>query len=182
MNARDISLALAIRQWPYSNNICCENIYWPWEMDLAVLRESGYLYEVEIKISASDFRQEFKTKADKHDMLVNGEIDSEWISRDGEFQKVIHGRKPHMSSSFYFAMPLDLALKLKSEIPEYAGLIGVHESMHFPRVIKKAPKLKNARKLTDDERMRFMRYAYLRYWSRREDKLFQYSTRAGSGD
>jgi hypothetical protein len=43
-----------------------------WEADLVLIRPSGWAEEFEVKISAADFKAEFRDKAGKHRRLVEG--------------------------------------------------------------------------------------------------------------
>jgi len=53
-----------------------------WETDFFVLQRSGICYEIEIKVSRSDFFADFKKK-DKHDILRTGHYDQRKITKDG---------------------------------------------------------------------------------------------------
>lgn len=126
-----------------------------WEADLIVVRPSGWAMEVEVKISVSDFRAEFKNKAKKHRVLAEGRPKTiirpygwndtnlaDWkealshplcepltCRSDGDPHSIEDWRNcdPHRCKHYWFAMPLDLAQKLAPEIPAHAGLIGIHE-------------------------------------------------------
>lgn len=50
----------------YSTGLC------GWEADLVVIRPSGWAEEIEVKISAADFRCEFRDKPRKHKVLQCG--------------------------------------------------------------------------------------------------------------
>ena len=43
-----------------------------WESDKLIWTKSGYIYEFEIKISRSDFKNDFKHKKEKH-IILQGE-------------------------------------------------------------------------------------------------------------
>lgn len=174
MTAFEIQRALAFRHWSTRKQIIVPNCGFPgWEADLLVLHPSDWLDEVEIKISASDFRREFKTKAAKHKWLVEGCRKLVW--GDGlaaarlspDFESCPNkdygylGGQSHRVRRFWFAMPRELAEKLETEIPEHAGLIAVGGGAE---VLKMAPVLKHSRKLTDADKLRLMRLAYIRYW------------------
>lgn len=93
-----------------------ENIYFfkhNWESDMFILKTNGYVYEIEIKISISDFKADRK-KDEKHNTLANG------------------GLRPN---KFFYCLPKEIADKV--EIPKYAGLIVVTELGVF--VKKEAP-------------------------------------------
>jgi len=85
-----------------------------WESDFLCVSRSGYINEIEIKISRSDFKADAK-KVEKHLKLQSGT-----------------GMIPHR---FYYTTPHNLITA--DEVPEYAGLI------YAPNytVIKNAPLL-----------------------------------------
>lgn len=96
-------------------------VYLGWESDCLYITQNMIAYEVEIKVSRSDFKRDFK-KQKKHFALSRA-------------------TKMHINNIpnyFYYACP-DGLIK-KEEVPEYAGLIYVYENtgMSF---IKAAPKL-----------------------------------------
>lgn len=141
-----------------------ENLFvFRWESDKLIKTSSGLIYEFEIKISKSDFKNDFKNKKDKHVILEGtqeflpcyDEIKKDYGERYKEYYKTEKYKKPNY---FYYAVPEGLVDE--SEVPSYAGLIYV-----FPddfkdkdgkyvwsgfRVIKQAPKL-HSTKYTDDE-------------------------------
>ena len=126
------------------------------ECDIWCVTSSGYVHEVEIKLSKSDFLADRRKKlsalvpgcggADsfvglpsmKHDLLESGDCHP---------------------SRFSFLVPLGLVSEI--DVPDWAGLIVAH-----PRrleVLRRAPKLHN-RKVSEDEISRARRVFYLRYW------------------
>jgi hypothetical protein len=103
------------------------NVY-SWESDVLKITKSGYAYEFEIKISRTDFKNDFKHKKKKHTLLENKESSSK------------------IPNYFYYVVPEGLVGE--EEIPEYAGLIYVlgtiigNEKVYYQFLeIKKAPKL-----------------------------------------
>ena len=143
-----------------------ENLYvFSWESDKLIKTRSGMLYEFEIKISKSDFKNDFQ-KEDKHVVLEGKEeVVPAYIELVMEYGEnriskepyLVAGRKkPHY---FYYAVPEGLIEV--NEIPEYAGLIYVlPEGENKNRdgrwcscgiyVVKEAPKLHNE-KYSDEE-------------------------------
>ncbi|MBO5546211.1 MAG: hypothetical protein J5951_06085 [Bacteroidales bacterium] len=111
-----------------------------WESDYLAKTKSGYWYEVEIKISLADFKNDFKKK-DKHEILKNGRCwDRYWAT--GYLDKL----RPNY---FAYCVPEPLVPKVEALVPEYAGLFGVDE--HGFLVMHKAcPKL-HGEKLTDEQ-------------------------------
>jgi len=138
-------------------NIIVPNLSWGFiqhEMDMAVITKSGYLKEIEIKISKADFLKDFEKG--------HGHID-----------------KLNRITEFYYAMPIDLYTKVKDLIPVNAGVI-VCERYHYKEwdgvkyilkeriradIKKTAIKIKNARKLTVDEQFKISRLGCMRIFN-----------------
>lgn len=178
VTASEISYVLAHKVWKPRTHVIVPNLSWgllPWEADLAVLHGSGYMDEVEIKISLADLRREFETKAEKHERLVRGSPQYV-LGVDRKFVPNWSDTKPHIVRRFWFAMPERLIEKGFGgiKLPDHAGLIAVSgtttERLFYwkAEVIKQPKVLTNSRKLTDAERMTMMRLAYLRYWGDKE--------------
>lgn len=149
MKASDIKKALL--QWCGGNvyDIVLPNFYWGmFEHDVFELKMSGYLNEYEIKVSRSDFKNDFKkyfsTRTDipfeyenhnKHDIVRNGEAPC---------------------NRFFFVVPENLVSI--SEVPKYAGLIycsindgyDKERNPYRLRIVKPA-KLLHKNKFTDFE-------------------------------
>lgn len=146
-----------------------ENLYvFSWESDKLIETRSGLIYEYEIKVSRSDYKNDFKNKKDKHVILEGKEehIPSyeEYKKRfahygsdiSDKYYRTENFKKPNY---FYYAVPegmIDI-----SEVPSYAGLIYVlPEGKHETKdgnwcstgiyTVKQAPKL-HSTKYTDDE-------------------------------
>lgn len=145
-----------------------ENLYvFKWESDKFIETRSGLIYEFEIKISRSDYKNDFK-KEDKHVILEGKEehIPSyeEYKQRfvryrndiSDKYYRTENFKKPNY---FYYAVPEGMIEV--SEVPEYAGLIYVLPEHEWKTkdgkycsngfyVVKKAPKLHD-KHYTDDE-------------------------------
>jgi len=118
-----------------------------WESDFFSVTKSGYLYEVEVKISKSDFAADFIKFKHK---LFEGRNQTE-VVKDAKYkyskrwkkevrrapEKKINPQEINMPNKFFFACPEGLLTV--DEIPEYAGLIYVNE--FSATVIKQAPTL-----------------------------------------
>ena len=80
-------------------NIIVPCVSWGWiinhECDLVVITKARYAYEVEIKISASDLRADFKKS---------------------------HGHKSYLIKRLYYAIPIDMRAYVNL-IPDYCGVI-----------------------------------------------------------
>jgi hypothetical protein len=106
MTANEISQHLQHFVWQ-PNNIVLPNFYYnKFEMDLFRLLPSGYIYEYEIKISKSDFKQDFM-KSNYHSGYYNKKHD---LIKSGK-----------LANKFFFVCPENL-IEI-DEIPDYAGLI-----------------------------------------------------------
>ena len=149
--------------------IVAPNIYLDWqfnEMDLLGLRKSGYIDEIEIKLSKSDFLADFKKTVQVKSSYKC--IVSERYAYDGYFKKTKHHAikdgLPHCNY-FSFLMPEDLAKKC--EIPEYAGLY-LYKIDKFGdgkvREVKTAPLL-HKRKISDRFKYEIGRKMAYRYWN-----------------
>ena len=192
MNAREITAALMF-YYNWRKNIILPNSQEGtvgWEADLLIVRPSGWAEEVEVKISKSDFLADMRKKPMKHRTLVKGKpvwihrphgnVDQQVLQRylsalehKGNIPQTFPGEhephavydyreaKPHICKKFWFAMPIKLAEEVAGEIPEHAGLLAIQ----FQRVviIKPAPALKLARKMTDGERIKVLTLVHRRY-------------------
>jgi hypothetical protein len=145
-----------------------------WEADMLVLSRAGYLNEIEIKISVSDFKADFKAKADKHEMLLKGTAPKNYVDKNGkspsdpgfvwkgsDIQRIWSKAKPHCVRHFWFAIPVSIKDKIEPLLPDYAGLIVV---ANYASIVKRAPILKMGRKATDNERIYLLRAMYHRGW------------------
>jgi hypothetical protein len=137
-----------------------------WESDFFSVAKSGYIYEVEVKISKSDFKIDFEKFKHK---LFEGRNETS-VTKDAKYryskrwkknvrrspEKEVDPQTAKMPNRFFFACPhglIDI-----SEVPEYAGLIYVGDSVHSTQVIKQAPLL-HKRKF-DIKKMLFSKYQW----------------------
>ncbi|MFA6058936.1 MAG: hypothetical protein WC756_12110 [Taibaiella sp.] len=127
-----------------------------WESDFFVISKSGYAYEVEIKLTRSDYRADFKkqkhlifSNIKKSHYIINNGLglrDRDYV-KNGDGQYVLQELGPHTRieiidnskviapNKFYYAVPEGLIAP--SEVPAYSGLIYVHG--HYCTVVKEAP-------------------------------------------
>lgn len=120
----------------------------PYEADFITITKSDYLIEVEIKISISDFRADFKKK---------------------------HYHDCPKVNALYYALPKELYKKHKAEIDEScdkvgAGIIliseekfGSGDSYRYFAGIEKKPKLRKVKPLTAYQMLNFARLGCLRW-------------------
>lgn len=132
-----------------------ENLFvFGWESDYLCITKSDLIYECEIKISRSDFQNDFKHKKEKHLLLESKEKD---VAADN--------KKPDY---FYYAVPEGLITK--DEVPEYAGLIyvskasGSNNVFSTCSVVKQAPRLKKEKTDLGSLNLRDKFYYSYRQW------------------
>lgn len=104
------------------SNIYCFNPYCG-ESDLLVIGQNGYASEFEIKVSRADFKKEF-TKEKKHLILSEGIYTDSWSKEINQTND-----RPN---KFWFATPVNL-IKAE-EVPDYAGLLYVHENGSIEKI------------------------------------------------
>jgi len=122
------------------------------EADLISITRAHLVHEVEIKTSVSDFRREFETKEDKHEILQAGGV-----------KDYPYGGTYYYSNYFWFAAP-DGLLSV-DDVPDYAGLITVASERSLS-VKRSAPRL-HTEKLSDTDRRYIERGLTVRYWQER---------------
>lgn len=121
-----------LRGWKSNPKIIVENLYvFDWESDMLIKTRSGYWYEVECKISFADFKNDFKHKRQKHELLKMGD------------------EKHRRPNYFYYCVPWYLSEKVLPLLPDYAGLIVLTENGRLNEV-KRSPCL-HKQKYTNEE-------------------------------
>lgn len=194
MTARDIIRAITRSLWSPHKLTCAFNTWAvEWEADLLVLQPSGWLDEVEVKVSLSDFRADMRGKREKHFALQHGRPQFAMLRKGpgqhwgGEYFEagdrlpiqIAHALRPDMYEldqqdcipigirRFWFAVPQELAENVEAELPPYAGLIaagtGAWRGLCADR-IKPAPVLAHSRKASDEEVRRILQAMYHRAW------------------
>jgi hypothetical protein len=135
-------------------NIIVPNISWGLigmhECDMFIIKKSGYVTEVEIKRSKTDLLADFK-KGHNH------------IDRQNRI------------SELYYALPIELYESCKDLIPENSGILTC-EKYHVGhgtrrvgvRTQREPVKIKNARKLTEVEKLKIATLGTMRIWSLKE--------------
>ena len=126
--------------------IMVPNISWGFhfghEMDLFVLKSSGYAVEVEIKISVSDFRADFKKG---------------------------HHHESRFIREFFYAMPIEIYNMVKDEIPVHAGVITCERNkttgVVFSHLKKSAKANTKSIKLSTEDKLKIGRLAAMRIFS-----------------
>lgn len=120
------------------------------ECDMLIVTKNRYLTEVEIKISLSDLKADFKKE---------------------------HQHKDENIKNFYYAFPEEIKEKALELIPKDCGiLIAVKKECGIPyRKIEcyRKPKInKEAKPINDIVLSRIYRLGYLRYWNYRMSKEY----------
>lgn len=120
------------------------------ECDMLIVSKNQYLTEVEIKISLSDLKADFKKE---------------------------HQHKDENIKNFYYAFPEEMKEKAIELIPEKAGiLIAVKKHLNSGYEYRdiecyRKPKInKEAKPINDIVLSRIYRLGYLRYWNYRTSK------------
>ena len=166
-----------LRYWKSNPKYIVENLYvFDWESDMLLKTRSGYWYEVECKISLADFKNDFKRKWRKHDLLktweyhpltfVRRETDEKALSKYEPYpgyyiehtqkgwniyiksQSVPSG-KHRFPNYFYYCVPWYLSGKVLPLLPSYAGLIVLTENGRLNEVRRAS--LLHTDKYTDED-------------------------------
>lgn len=105
-----------------------ENLYiFDWESDLLLVTYSGYYYEVEVKLTLSDFKRDFE-KTDKHCIMENGyRLRRTRRMVGGEIVEKYVETPRDRPNYFLYAVPSFLADKVRELVPPYAGFATVNQ-------------------------------------------------------
>lgn len=157
MNSYEMELALA-RHFNPRINLIVPNVYWGlgfnYELDLIIITQSHYAWEVEIKTSISDLKAEKKKKFFAH--------------CDNRIRRL------------YFAVPDHIHKEAISLIPEKAGLLIVNEALQVNTI--RPPKInKSAKKMSEAEIKKLYELSAMRIWSLKE-KLLRISKKRRSNE
>ncbi len=102
-----------------------------WEMDIFRMTPSGMVYEYEIKISRSDFKNDFKKSYDEY-RSGGHEVESVKMKHD------IIKSGERKCNRFFFVVPEGLVKP--EEVPKHCGLMYFQDNGYF-RTVKNAPLL-----------------------------------------
>jgi len=124
------------------------------EMDFCCIRKSGYVDEIEMKVTKSDFLADFKKTS-------RVKIDNTYCIKN-KHEAIAGGYLK--SNHFSFLVPEELQKELI--IPEYAGLYTFSKSIKGLYRIKevKKPKMLHKRKISDKSKYLIVRKLAYRYW------------------
>lgn len=108
------------------------------ECDMLMVTKNYFLREIEIKVSVSDFKADFKKK---------------------------HNHEGNIKQ-FYYAVPYYILDKIKDLVPEQAGImVAVYENEHWQlKRYKKATDNKSAMPIDEEKLNKIFRIGYLKYW------------------
>ena len=108
------------------------------EGDILSVTKNYFLREIEIKISVSDFKADFKKK---------------------------HNHEGNIKQ-FYYAVPYYILDKIKDLVPKQSGiLVAVYENEHWQlKRYKKAVDNKSATPIDEEKLNKIFRIGYLKYW------------------
>lgn len=164
--AREITKALCRFNAPFAynqNHVCVPNLshsMLDWEADLIVCSKKGFLTEVEIKISAADWKADslkYKWQPNLRHQRADGR------SRGWDLIK-----------EFWYVAPCELAIRYKEMgIPNDTGVMSIgwgtlgrgHEPQIWFDTIRPAQALAGHRPLTPDQMMNLARLASMRVWT-----------------
>ncbi|MDD6552130.1 MAG: hypothetical protein PUF37_00885 [Prevotellaceae bacterium] len=121
-----------------------------WESDFLACTQSGYWYEVEIKISMADFRNDFKNKVKKHVTLEKA-------------SSVVDTLRPNY---FSYCVPESMVKEVMRTLPYYAGLYCVTRTGRLKCTVT-PPKLHNGKYSSDNlNLLQKFYFAYHRWYSK----------------
>jgi len=150
LTAKQIEISIADYFCP-RRNLVVPNVYWGlnfvYELDILVVTQSNYAYEIEIKTTISDIKADKKKRKEAH--------------QDKRIKEL------------YFAIPYYLKEKAMGLIPERAGVLGVKSSNNKLSVIPiRVAKINTeARKIDDKERMKLGKLSAMRIWNLKKKLL-----------
>lgn len=141
INSNQISQAV-LRHFSHNYNYVMPNIFiGRYEFDVLVLNnQNKYFHEIEVKVSKSDFKRDFKKGHRQLDFEnSNGYADRKYLylSKHDCYENGENGKiSSETPNKFWFAVPENLITK--EEIPDYAGLFYYSETYPYLRIVKPA--------------------------------------------
>lgn len=152
-------------KYPYRRWLVVPNVSWGflnWEADLVAVSQSGWMHEIEIKVSVSDLRRDLDKNKFKspYKCLYSEEMKTRPTPGTSKY---IH--------QFWYAMPEAIWSKIESSppIPDYAGVYVIGDlgrAGRSWRIAKPAIKNKFAKALTEAEQSKLLRLCMIKYWAR----------------
>lgn len=151
MNALQVEIAVA-NLYNYRANIIVPNVSWGWllkhEADLIVVNKNNIVTEVEIKVTLSDLKADFK-------------------KRHNHESKNIH--------RLVYAIPFAMLEKALPLIPDHCGIITVneverHDLKYYVANHYRLPKKNRNLPITDKQLQDLMRLAVMRIWTLKQHR------------
>lgn len=160
MTSKDIQRSLVRHRYDVRRVMVLRNCcFTGFEADMLVVQPSGYVTEIEIKISVSDYLNEFKTetKKQKHKEFEAAMRGSAVLAAAGRPYKT------NLIKHFYYAFPEELWPKIsQKEMPEYAGVLLIGK-WRVKEVRK--PKKLACEKASAEQQISMLRGSYFRDWT-----------------
>ncbi len=130
-----------------NHKLIAPNIYLHYsEADLITVQSSGYVNEIEIKLTKADFKRDFKKR--KHRYMA---------------EAMKPKSRLHTPNYFWFCCPQDLLSKIDFDIPEYYGILVVDENGALP-IIHKRAKIMHRDKVTNKQIAQIARSLMFKMW------------------
>ncbi len=157
MKTSDIEYAIQSR-FDIRTHLIIPNAYWgagfSYELDVLVVRETGYCIEFEIKQTFADFKNDFK----KHKWQV---------------YRINGGMLNNFIKEFYYVFPAELWFKREGDIrkllPEFAGVIVVfnqgENKIPNTELKRKAKQNTSAKPMKEKQMYDVARLGMIRYWA-----------------
>ena len=135
-----------------NHKLIVPNIYLHYsEADLITVQASGYVNEIEIKLTHADFKRDFKKR--KHHYMVEASLTKTRL---------------HTPNYFWFCIPRDLLSKIHFDfVPEDYGMILVNENGQRPEIHKRA-KIMHRNKVTEKQIRQIARSLMFKMWRFKE--------------
>ncbi|MCK5020813.1 MAG: hypothetical protein KAS32_27575 [Candidatus Peribacteraceae bacterium] len=156
MNAKNLQKAFYAR-WSPRYELVAPNIYLDYlrgEMDILGIRPSGYVDEIEIKISVSDFRADFRKTIKVVD--ETGARYSKKLKHEALREGLTH------CNYFSFLLPEELIDKCEGEIPE---CYGIYTYKNGDVVEKRKASLLHRNKISEKHKYNIGRKMAYRFWN-----------------
>ena len=134
-----------------NHKLIVPNIYLHYsEADLITVQKSGYVNEIEIKLTKADLKRDFKKR--KHAYMLESKNQS-----NPNYSRL------HTPNYFWFCIPKTLLPKIDFDIPEDYGIITVDENGGWPDIHKRA-KIMHRDKVTDKQIRQIARSLMYKMW------------------
>lgn len=162
LTARDLQLAFFRYERDRYQLLVPNTFIKDWfECDIIGVRESGYVDEIEVKISKSDFKEDFKKKirVDKNHCLAEESTD---MKTRGYFMNKHRAIQNSESPINYYWMIFPEGVVSLDEVPEEYGVMYVNDKKRLS-VARQAKRLHN-RKADQDFKYNCLRNVGWKYW------------------